>query len=402
MEDIKFGIPSETDAEQSLMSALLCTSEALGTLQKMGIQPCMFTNPKVNRLYGMMISLRSKLGRVPEFSDVAREISRTHDYTISREDIENAITHNTGYENVNICAGYVRDAYYKTKLIRDYDHYLNILKDPARTVDECTAWLKAQINNIIPAGQDDVASEIGKWIYDTSEDQNLPDYVFTMRGTKTMPLGSITAVTGKAKAGKSNFIMWLMAAMLSPGQNILGISTDKQLSILYIDTEQPKHAINLKFRRMLRTIRHDEHQRLATMKVHLLSMRDATIQQRRGMLGKAVQFFSPKMVIIDGIVDLIEDFNDISQSQQLITELMEITSKGISIIALLHQNESNDNMRGHLGTFLFQKCDDKFEVSKDKTKKCFCVKSTSRNYNISEMHFSIHNGIYISTDEAPF
>ena len=38
-------------------------------------------------------------------------------------------------------------------------------------------------------------------------------------------------------------------------------------------------------------------------------------------------------------------------------------ASGIMLIALLHENEGNDKMRGHLGTMLLQKCDDRFSVT---------------------------------------
>ena len=76
----------------------------------------------------------------------------------------------------------------------------------------------------------------------------------------------------------------------------------------------------------------------------------------------------PDLVIIDGIADLIADFNNITESQEIIGKLMATSTEfNLSIIFVLHTNKSKEdnNMKGHLGTMAVQKCSDVFEVVKN-------------------------------------
>ena len=99
----------------------------------------------------------------------------------------------------------------------------------------------------------------------------------------------------------------------------------------------------------------------------------------------------PDIVFIDGVRDLLQDFNSLEQSNDLIQWLLSLTAEhGCTIVSVLHQNKSKDdgNMRGHLGTELLNKLTDCFEVSKKDGK--FLVSCTdSRNVPCADLAFSI-------------
>lgn len=72
------------------------------------------------------------------------------------------------------------------------------------------------------------------------------------------------------------------------------------------------------------------------------------------------------VVIIDGIRDCVNDINNPEEATETATMLLSLTEQfGISIITVLHQNKSDNNARGHLGTETVNKAESVLSVEKD-------------------------------------
>jgi hypothetical protein len=71
------------------------------------------------------------------------------------------------------------------------------------------------------------------------------------------------------------------------------------------------------------------------------------------------------LVIIDGVKDLVTSINDEEQATAIASKLLKWTEDyEIHIINVLHQNKSDQNARGHIGTELVNKAETVLEVSK--------------------------------------
>ena len=112
----------------------------------------------------------------------------------------------------------------------------------------------------------------------------------------------------------------------------------------------------------------------------------------------AIQCFKPTAVFIDGIRDLVKDFNSIELSMPVISQLMKCaTENNCCIWNVLHMNPrpSNDDeskMRGHLGTELGNKVTDTFTSIKKKegNKVVFTVKQLdARGKDVPDWKFEI-------------
>jgi hypothetical protein len=65
-----------------------------------------------------------------------------------------------------------------------------------------------------------------------------------------------------------------------------------------------------------------------------------------------------KLVIIDGLVDLLNDFMDAGEGHVSITSILKWCScYDIHIAGVLHQNKADKNARAHIGTISSQKCE---------------------------------------------
>jgi len=225
-------------------------------------------------------------------------------------------------------------------------------------------------------------------IIDLSMDYPELDYVLRINDTKCMPLGDIQAIKAKAKHGKTLTIVCLIAAMLK-GQFMEIKAIKKNLRVLFFDTEQsPLSTAKI------------------ARKIHFLSGLDTTVNndsfiaytlrtknsaERVSYIQNQVSIKKPDIIFIDGIRDLLEDFNDITQSNNLIGWLMRLSDEyRCSIVCVLHTNKSatDSNMRGHLGTELLNKCSDVWEVKKDGSN--FIVSETDgRNEICGDWSFSL-------------
>jgi RecA-family ATPase len=192
-----------------------------------------------------------------------------------------------------------------------------------------------------------------------------PHYLLTeiATGIGCLPTSDIHAEKGKQKSGKSNLNVIFLASLF--GCHDFGFSSNMENpKALYFDTEQAKINSQMLLRKIHKLCNWSFED---AEKMQMFNLREIDMENRFSFIAEKVKKEKPDMVIIDGAVDLIADFNDIAESQQIIGKLMRLSSScDCAIINVLHENKSKDdkNMRGHLGTMLVQKCSDCYEVVK--------------------------------------
>jgi hypothetical protein len=111
---------------------------------------------------------------------------------------------------------------------------------------------------------------------------------------------------------------------------------------------------------------------------------------------KAIYEVKPTIVFIDGLLDLVSDFNKNDECQRLIYRCMQVASHyGISVWCLVHQNPGNTTkLVGHLGSMLERKVTDVFcciKETNDKTGEVtFTVKQTkARGRDVPKWKFRV-------------
>jgi hypothetical protein len=129
------------------------------------------------------------------------------------------------------------------------------------------------------------------------------------------------------------------------------------------------------------------------------SEKSTSNKERWRLIKNAISQTSPDIVFIDGLRDLVNDFNDNKESSEIVGEMMRIASqRNMCIWNVLHMNPrpSNDDeskMRGHLGTELGNKVTDTFISIKKKDNTgnvTFTVKQQdARGKDIDDWTFEI-------------
>ena len=244
----------------------------------------------------------------------------------------------------------------------------------------------------------------GNWL-DMSVDYPAPRFLLQYNGVGFSPLGGIQAISGQKKNGKTFVLCQLMAAVLNsdsermrahlPGLK-LNDDTNSKLAhdpvVLYCDTEQEIENTARVARRVHYLCGWPMNE--ANPRFRVLWLRaEESIEDRWGKIKQAIHEVRPTAIFLDGIRDVIADFNDPGQSAALITECMSIATKGDCCMwCVLHENPGSDKMRGHLGTELGNKVTDTFVSTKKKTAGgvTFTVKQQdARSKDVDDWTFEI-------------
>lgn len=218
----------------------------------------------------------------------------------------------------------------------------------------------------------------------------------------TFPKADIVCVKAKQKHGKSTALAILTAALVSGEWNRIHRVSESVPNIIYIDTEMKKRDTWLLQQKMLQMAKKDTHKSIEN--VRFINLRQLLQDECREIIPKYMEAYHPDIVIIDGVVDLLTNFNDVEQSQTLVREIMAWAEKyNCCIVTVLHTNKNleDNNMRGHLGTILSQKSALTFECVKDKSTNIITVKSDDcRHAPVPSWSFGFdENGIPVCKDE---
>lgn len=226
------------------------------------------------------------------------------------------------------------------------------------------------------------------------------DDLLEVCGERCFARKELIAIKAKAKNGKSTLEMIFVAALLNGGWGRVRRLASACPRILFIDTEMKMADTQLINRKAMRMAGLPESADLP--QVTFYNLRSYTAPECRQALDDLLGLVAPDIVFIDGIVDMLHNFNDLEESQTLVRELLSLAeAHNCCIVSVLHTNKAieDQNMRGHLGSFLVQKASLVFHCRKeDNIIHVSC--SESRHAPIPDFTFTFDSeGNPISADE---
>lgn len=242
----------------------------------------------------------------------------------------------------------------------------------------------------------------GYWLQDDDKYEQ-PVWTLSWCGIPFAPLGNIHALTGQSGHGKTMTFSQIIVAILGGKFGSLKciLPDDVKRTALYIDTEMSMNdtlRVRERIFRLLGWKWGEHHPELKILrlrdaqppKVEQLPTANGKGQQRQEKAGKtglplqeakiavqrwkmvlqAIWEIRPTVAVIDGMLDVIRDYNDIEECQEIITKCMQVSSYyNCSVWCLVHQNPGRaDKMAGSLGSILERKVTDILSTVKDKNK----------------------------------
>ena len=240
------------------------------------------------------------------------------------------------------------------------------------------------------------------WLQD-DEKYEQPVWSLQWHGIPFAPLGNIHALTGQSGHGKTMTFSQLITAILGGqfGDLRCVLPEGVPRTVLYVDTEMGKNDTLRVRERVFRLLgwrwgeHHPEFRILRLRDVQPpapptnnppatenapkqpkttqtgLSLQEAKIVVLRWkMILQAIWEVRPTVCVIDGMLDIIANYNDIEECQEIITKCMQVSSYyNISLWCLVHQNPGRiDKMAGSLGSTLERKVTDILTTVKEKDK----------------------------------
>ena len=175
--------------------------------------------------------------------------------------------------------------------------------------------------------------------------------------------GNISAIVGAAKSKKTFLCTALVGAMLRPnGTSAFGI-TPKQAMVLWVDTEQSASHVQKVIKRIHRMAGVAQDKPYDMLKT--LTLREIEPKERFNILRDAIAYYRPKLVVVDGVSDLMYNSNCIEESDAVVGEFMALSTEyNCHIISVLHTNPNSDKARGHIGSTLQRKAETMIYVRK--------------------------------------
>ena len=189
--------------------------------------------------------------------------------------------------------------------------------------------------------------------------------IINVEGVPIFEQRDIGALKGKQKCGKTSVLKVLVSTWIKG--DLFGLESElKNAKILWIDSEQKPHDVKQILDDIMQMTCLDA--KYIDSHLRLYTVRTLSCKTLINDIELLINDLHPNVIIIDGLVDLVESFNDEAQSHLVINRLIQMCDVyKCSIIGVLHENKSNDdrNMRGHLGTMLAQKAGTVLECKKD-------------------------------------
>lgn len=212
-------------------------------------------------------------------------------------------------------------------------------------------------------------------------------------GVDTFAREGIHFVKAKAKQGKTSMLSIVESVYISSsGQwGLLQRIGPQPLRVYHIDTEQKPYDTQCFKNRVLRLA--GETEESVADRYGIYNMRGIIDNEMKKTLIEVVlKEKNPDVLVIDGVVDLINNFNEVDESKELIAWLMHLADEyKVVLFCVLHTNKNalDHNMRGHLGTMSEQKCDTTTECEKDEKTGLVVVKcANSRHRPYSDWSFT--------------
>jgi len=173
--------------------------------------------------------------------------------------------------------------------------------------------------------------------------------------------GNFSCIVGASKSKKTFLKSMIMASYIGGNTSTyasrIKSHRDRECFVIDIDTEQSAYHSQLVFKRVMRMIGQTNYEFYKPF-----SLRPYEPKQRLEFIEWLLYESDMKdnigLVGIDGLADLVDDFNDLKESQKAIQKIMKWTDdKQFHLTTILHSNYGSAKAVGHIGSSVLKKAE---------------------------------------------
>lgn len=233
-------------------------------------------------------------------------------------------------------------------------------------------------------------------LLDFAEPYRPPRYTMERDGVPFADVGELHIISGKPGHGKTGLMSQLMATVLC-GQHGKTIRRDVPhlvgdheelvpIRVLYIDTEQGKDD-TIAIKNRVCSMAGIDYTK-PTQQFTILRLRDTEeAKDRWRKILKAIHTVRPTDIFLDGMLDIVKDYNDQTECQPIVRRcMMTATEYDASLWAVLHENPLVDKLVGTLGSITQRKVSEIFTVIKVKQAD---LKPNERRADLPDIYFKV-------------
>lgn len=192
------------------------------------------------------------------------------------------------------------------------------------------------------------------------------DIIFQIENSTVGTLGNFVTFSGLAKAGKSTFLSSTIASCFHRYQNLYGIQLrpiSNRPRVCYFDTESGESD----FYKQLDKIKMQAKIKSLPDNFNAFAVREDNPEKIRQYIEAYLQVYPDcSVLIVDGLLDILNNFNDEVESKKTIQWLKMITKVyNILLIGVIHLARRESQLLGHFGSMLERYSQTVLEVSKD-------------------------------------
>lgn len=225
-----------------------------------------------------------------------------------------------------------------------------------------------------------------------------PRYTMERGGIPFADVGEIHIISGKPGNGKTGLMSQLEAVTLGGkfgntiarkvGHKENGSEEfhEKPTKLLHIDTEQGEDD-SIAFKNRVISMSGID---IEYAKEHffILRLRETEkAHERWQKILKAIWLIKPTDIFLDGMLDIVEDYNDQKECQPIIRKCMKLaTHYDASLWSVLHENPLVDKLVGTLGSITQRKVSEIFVVIKVKQEE---LKPQDRRADFPDIYFKV-------------
>lgn len=229
-------------------------------------------------------------------------------------------------------------------------------------------------------------------ILDQEKDYPLPVAVVSLKHNDDiypmLTLKSFSLFQGKQKSKKTITLALMIAAYLRhtlSNEPVDFVGHDVG-TVLWVDCEQGESYAARTMKLVLKLAGLDRSDRIV-----YCDFRDHGPRDRMKLIEAGIRNTpGVQLVIIDGIVDLMDDFMDAAEGHGVITRLLTLCSiHNIHICGVLHQNKADKNARAHVGSIGSQKCEIEISTEVDSSDTARSIISCVNSRGLPFQHFAV-------------